>query len=139
MSTERWRRLEQIFADARQLPVDAQSEFLGRACGADEKLRREVLSLLAADDAPVEFLAKPALERLAQSVASEGWSLQPGERIGAYTIVRLIGAGGAGEVWPARDERLGRDVAIKILLPHFSNDAERLRRFADDHPECLSG
>jgi Tol biopolymer transport system component len=132
MSTERWQRLERIFAEARQLSVEAQSDFVARACGADETLRREALSLLAADDAPGEFMAKPALDRLAQSVASEGWSLQPGERIGAYTILRLLGAGGAGEVWRARDERLGRDVAIKILLPHFSNDAERLRRFADE-------
>lgn len=132
MSTERWQRLERIFAEARQFSVEAQTEFVARACGADETLRREALSLLAADDAPGEFMAKPALDRLAQSVASEGWSLHSGERIGAYTILRLLGAGGAGEVWRARDERLGRDVAIKILLPHFSSDAERLRRFAEE-------
>jgi eukaryotic-like serine/threonine-protein kinase len=132
MSSQRWQRLERIFAEARQLSVEAQREFLARECGPDETLRVEALSLLAADDAPGEFMAKPAIERLAQSVASEGWSLQTGERIGAYTIIRLLGAGGAGEVWRARDERLGRDVAIKILLPHFSNDAERLRRFGDE-------
>jgi serine/threonine protein kinase/Tol biopolymer transport system component len=132
MSSERWQQLEQIFADARQLPVEARPEFVARSSGADETLRREALSLLAADDAPDGFLAEPALDRLAQSVASDGWSLQPGERIGAYTILRLLGAGGAGEVWRARDERLGRDVAIKVLLPHFSSDAERLRRFMDE-------
>ena len=77
-------------------------------------------------------MAKPALDQLAQSVASDGWSLHPGERIGAYTILRLLGAGGTGEVWRARDERLRRDVAIKILLPHFASDPERLRRFADE-------
>jgi serine/threonine protein kinase len=77
-------------------------------------------------------MAKTALERLAESVAADGWSLQPGERIGVYTILRRLGAGGAGEVWRARDERLGRDVAIKVLLPHFSSDPERLRRFADE-------
>ena len=132
MSTERWQRLERIFDEARQLSVDARGEFVARMCGADETLRREALSLLAADDQPGEFMARPALDRLAQSIAAEGWTLQSGQHIGAYTMVRLLGAGGAGEVWRARDERLGRDVAIKILLPHFSNDAERLRRFADE-------
>src|SRR5215212_6686719 len=132
MSIERLQQLERIFADARQRPVEERAEFVARACGADETLRRETMSLLAADDASGEFLAKPALSRLAQSVASAGWTLEPGERIGAYTILRLLGAGGAGEVWRARDDRLGREVAIKILLPHFSNDADRLRRFADE-------
>lgn len=132
MSTQRWQQLERIFANARQLPVQARAEFVARACGQDNGLRREAISLLAADDAPGEFMATPALDRLAQSVASEGWGLQPGDGIGAYTILRLLGAGGAGEVWRARDDRLGREVAIKILLPHFSNDADRLRRFADE-------
>ena len=50
----------------------------------------------------------------------------------AYTIVQLLGSGGAGEVWRARDERLGRDVAIKVLLPHFATDGDRLRRFAEE-------
>ena len=105
---------------------------MSRECGNDEALRGEALCLLSAEDAAGDFLARPALDRLAQSVAADGWNLQPGERLGAYTILRLLGAGGAGEVWRARDERLGRDVAIKVLLPHFSGDAERLRRFADE-------
>ena len=77
-------------------------------------------------------MTRPALELLAQHVATEGCGVRPGERIGAYTIVQLIGSGGAGQVWRARDERLGRDVAIKILLPHYSSDPERLRRFAEE-------
>jgi eukaryotic-like serine/threonine-protein kinase len=132
MRTERWERLEKIFFKGRQLSGTEQADFIADACGADRALLRDAQRLLAADGAPVDFLNTPALEQLAQTVASAGWGLQPGEHMGAYTIQRLLGAGGAGEVWQARDERLGRDVAIKILLPHLSDNPERTRRFADE-------
>jgi serine/threonine protein kinase len=57
-------------------------------------------------------------------------SLSVGTRLGPYEIVGLIGAGGMGEVYRARDPRLGRDVAIKTLPAAFAENAERLRRFA---------
>jgi serine/threonine protein kinase len=52
-----------------------------------------------------------------------------GQRFGAYDVGPLIGAGGMGEVYRARDTKLNRDVAIKVLLPAVANDAERLARF----------
>ena len=72
--------------------------------------------------------------------------LTPGARIGAYEIVALLGIGGMGEVYRARDARLGRDVAIKILPAEMSNDPERLQRFelearaaaALNHPNILA-
>jgi serine/threonine protein kinase/Flp pilus assembly protein TadD len=73
-------------------------------------------------------------------------SLAPGSRVGPYEIVAPIGAGGMGEVYRARDTRLGRDVAIKVLPVEFASDPERLRRFeqearavaALDHPNILA-
>jgi len=73
-------------------------------------------------------------------------SLAPGARLGPYEITALIGAGGMGEVYRARDTRLNRDVAIKILPASFATDAERLRRFqmeaqavaALSHPNILA-
>ncbi len=67
-------------------------------------------------------------------------------KLGRYEIVSLIGAGGMGEVYRARDPKLGRDVAIKVLPATFSADAERLRRFEQEaqaagalnHPNILS-
>jgi eukaryotic-like serine/threonine-protein kinase len=56
-------------------------------------------------------------------------SLAPGARLGPYEIIAAIGAGGMGEVYRARDARLGRDVAIKVIPAAFSADADRLRCF----------
>jgi serine/threonine protein kinase len=58
--------------------------------------------------------------------------LQPGTRLGPYEIIAQIGAGGMGEVYRARDTRLGRDVAIKVLPAEFAADPERLRRFEQE-------
>jgi TolB-like protein/Tfp pilus assembly protein PilF len=73
-------------------------------------------------------------------------SLGHGSRLGSYEIVGLLGAGGMGEVYRARDERIGRDVAIKVLPPEFASDPERLRRFEQEaraagrlnHPNILA-
>ena len=56
-------------------------------------------------------------------------TLAAGSRLGPYEVIAPIGAGGMGEVWRARDTRLGRDVAIKVLPASFSTDPDRLRRF----------
>jgi serine/threonine protein kinase len=59
-------------------------------------------------------------------------TLRPGTRLGVYEIVSPIGAGGMGEVFRARDPRLGRDVAIKVLSVSLSMDPERLGRFEQE-------
>src|SRR5437773_4731145 len=72
--------------------------------------------------------------------------LTTGSRLGPYEILSLIGAGGMGEVYQARDPRLGRDVAIKVLPPGFSTDPNRLSRFEQEaraaaalnHPNILA-
>jgi len=72
--------------------------------------------------------------------------MQPGSRIAHFEVLGLIGAGGMGEVYRARDERLDRDVAIKVLPPEFAGDADRLRRFEQEaraasalnHPNILT-
>src|SRR5579871_5078195 len=73
-------------------------------------------------------------------------SLKTGTKLGPYEIIALIGAGGMGEVYRARDTRLGRDVAVKVLTKSFSQDPGRLRRFEQEarsvavlnHPNILA-
>ena len=73
-------------------------------------------------------------------------ALSPGTKIGPYEIQSLLGAGGMGEVYRAKDTRLGRDVALKIVLESFAREPDRLRRFelearavaALNHPNILA-
>ena len=132
MSAARREARDRIFNEALHLPPEARTDFVTRSCGGDDALRTDVLSLLWADAASGGFLKERALDRLARAMARDGSNLRPGETIGPYTIVQLLGSGGAGEVWRARDERLRRDVAIKVLLPHVASDADRVRRFTEE-------
>src|SRR5262247_3714868 len=59
-------------------------------------------------------------------------ALASGSRLGPYEILSPLGAGGMGEVYRAKDPRLGREVAIKVLPASFSADADRLRRFEQE-------
>src|SRR4026208_2176978 len=61
-------------------------------------------------------------------------SLSAGTRLGIYEVLEPLGAGGMGEVYRARDTKLGRDVAIKVLPDVFTNDAERIARFQREAP-----
>ena len=74
-------------------------------------------------------MGAPALEVAAKALGGEQRQSLAGRQIGAYQILSLLGAGGMGEVYRARDAKLGRDVAIKVLPASFASDPERLHRF----------
>ncbi len=117
-----------------QAPAD-RARFLRDACGDDEALLQEVQSLLRFESAADGFLVRPAVAALADSPAS---GLTPafapasmvGRTLGSYTLTAHIGAGGMGDVYRARDSKLGRDVAIKVLPLSFASDPDRRTRFA---------
>ena len=129
MTPERWRRIEELYHAVRAQDAAERAAFLAEACAGDEGLRQEVESLLASPASAEGFLDRPAVAVAAQTVSVVGGSGLIGRRIGVYQIQTLLGAGGMGEVYRARDTKLGRDVAIKILPKVFTSDPERLARF----------
>jgi Tol biopolymer transport system component len=128
---DRWHRVELIYHAALAREADERTAFLREACGDDEALRREVESLLAYAGGAQAFLASPALEIVAGALVQPDDVTGPfiGRRLGPYEIGSLLGSGGMGEVYRARDLTLGRDVAIKILPEMFTADTERRARF----------
>ena len=104
---------------------EERAAFLIEACHGDEALREEVASLLAFEPASANLLERSPVAAVAAAATS-----MIDRRIGPYTIVAPLGAGGMGEVYRARDSKLGRDVAIKILPADFTADSERRARFA---------
>src|SRR5262245_55731269 len=132
MNPERWKQIDELLSTALDLDVEKRAAFLEKACDGDDELRKEVESLLASDGKePVAIEAYP-IELAADLLKTHPRALASGNLIGPYKILSLIGSGGMGEVYRASDPRIGRDVAIKILSPHFSQDPDRVRRFEQE-------
>jgi len=131
LEADRWTRIEQLYHQAAACGKATRAAFLARECGEDGALRADVESLLAQDVTDQSFLEEPALTVAARLVADEV-ALLAGQMFGPYRIDGLIGTGGMGDVYRARDTLLGRDVAIKVLPAGLSDDPERLARFQQE-------
>ena len=125
LGTARRRRIEAICEAALARDGTDRNAFLNRECAGDESLRRDVEALLAHAATSDRFLSTP-IGALAAGVMTTTWI---GRRFGTYEVISAIGVGGMGEAYRARDHRLGRDVAIKVLPASFAADRERLARF----------
>ena len=146
MTPERWERVAALYHAARTRPASDRVSFLANACADDDALRQEVESLLNESVSEGGFLDQPALLAAAGMLSDVAPATPLNRSIGAYEVQALLGIGGMGEVYRARDPRLGRDVAIKMLPSTLASDADRLARFerearmlaALNHPHICS-
>jgi eukaryotic-like serine/threonine-protein kinase len=111
----RWARTNELFHAAVAKPAAERAAFLSEQCGSDAVLRAEVESLLAS-------------HREGETGVRPG-AVAVGSRLGDYEVTGFIAAGGMGEIYRARDRKLGRDVALKILPSAFAADPDRRARF----------
>ena len=131
MGPERWQEVERIYHAVAARPREERAPLLDQECAGDAELCAEVGRMLAVESQGNGFLEAPAMEVAARALAA-GARIHPGSRFGSYEIVALLGAGGMGEVYKARDTRLNRIVAIKVLPAAASNEEERRKRFLQE-------
>ncbi|HEY7913619.1 MAG TPA: serine/threonine-protein kinase, partial [Blastocatellia bacterium] len=117
-------RLEELFHQALELEPEARARFIAGVRDLDAGLGAEVESLVAAHEEGSNLLDTPP----GPSADAQAAHLA-GSSIAQYQVLELLGKGGMGEVWRARDTRLNRDVALKVLPEAFANSADRLARF----------
>jgi len=149
MNPDRWNKIDELLDVAMELPLERRASYLAEACAGDEELQREVESLLLAHEKSGTFIETTPAKGMAAAFA-KSFQFSPQEMIGRtlghYRIEALLGAGGMGEVYRARDSKLDRNVAIKVLPKHLSAHPDALARFEREakaiaalpHPNILA-
>jgi eukaryotic-like serine/threonine-protein kinase len=135
----RWQRVKALFQAALERPESERKAFLLAEAGEDDDVRREVESMLASDagDHSVLDVAVSGLGAIGQAQGSTplapgthgASTLKAGNRVGPYEVIGFIGAGAMGHVYQARDTRLNREVALKVLPDVFALNPDRMARF----------
>ena len=133
MNPELWKKVDALLEAAMAQPPDQREAFVNEASKENAELRDEVLSLLKAQEQASNFMERSAMKVAAAALARDpnitrSFSLV-GKELASYKIEKILGAGGMGEVYLARDSKLDRLVALKILPWHFVADVERSTRF----------
>src|SRR5262245_31130193 len=140
MDANCWEQIKEVYDRALDLGRDEREGFLLEACAGDADLRREVESLLAAHEDAGTFLQSPAVKVAAAQIVADDFTSTVivrspatpqliGRELANYRVISMLGKGGMGEVYLAEDTRMRRKVALKLLSPQFTNDADRVRRF----------
>ena len=130
VAMDRWATIKHIHQCALERDPSERAAFVETSCGSDEALRREVLSLLTYATEAESFLERPAAIDAPTSPSATSEASLVGRTISHYQVLSLLGAGGMGEVYLARDSRLDRTVALKVLPGDVATEPDRMQRFA---------
>ena len=126
---DHWATVKRIHQSALDIDPSERATFVDESCGTDETLRREVESLLTYASEAESFLERPAVDIAPTPPGESQEATLVGRTLSHYQVLSLLGAGGMGEVYLARDPRLDRTVALKILPGELAADADRMQRF----------
>src|SRR5688572_5049482 len=131
MDPQLWKQVDALFEAALEQPPEKRKSFVAEASKGNAIIYEEVLSLLDAQARAAEFMEGSAMSVAAGALAQELTTIATlvGKEVGTYKIEKLLGAGGMAEVYLARDSKLDRMIALKILPWHFLADADRIARF----------
>lgn len=146
MDPLKFKKVEEIYHAALEFPASERSSFIEKSCEGDVELKKEVESLLSFETPFDSRIDNPPESLAADVVFTKKDNDLIGKRINQYEVISLLGRGGMGEVYLARDTKLERKVAIKFLSPEFAEDPDRLRRFfqeakaasALNHPNIIT-
>lgn len=139
MTPERWQQISSIFKSAISLNTEERAAYLKEQCSGDDSLRAQVEKLLEShrQASKDDFIAGLAAEAAAPLLIDDDadpppQTLTKGQQFGSYEILSALGSGGMGQVYLARDTRLDRTVALKVLSPDISQDKRRMQRFRQE-------
>jgi serine/threonine protein kinase/Tfp pilus assembly protein PilF len=132
MAEENWQKVREVFDSALARPPGERQNFVNEVCGDDKTLLAEVESLLLSLDSAEGFMETPAVAKVAGVIDAEIKRLEGGQNFGHYEIIEQIGEGGMGEVYLAKDTRLNRQIALKLLGAHITEDKNRASRFRQE-------
>ena len=127
MHSYRTDRIAEIVEAALEREPAERGRFVDEACGADARLRAEVESLLTFQQQASDFIEAPAYEIASRILTEADGELKPGQTLGDYRVLSLLGEGGMGEVYLVEDTKLARRVAIKVVKRGLAS-ASILRR-----------
>src|SRR5215218_11232684 len=120
LDPKKWQRAKEIFRAVLQLEGKERDRFLDQQCGNDDDLRSEVLSLLDSSHDAGSFMK----DDVATAFLANTDPIHPGKTFGHYTVKKALGKGGMGEVYLATDNKLRREVAVKVLPPELTGNKD---------------
>lgn len=141
MTPERWHQISRIFKSAISLDDAARAKYVAGECRGDDSLRAEVEKLIESHQHAnkEKFISGAAAEANAALLLdgdelsdTHEHRLAKGQELGSYVILNVLGSGGMGEVYLAKDTRLDRTVALKVLSEEISSDRRRMQRFRQE-------